>query len=53
ETLGEEGPPHDRVFTAAVLVDGREVARGRGTSKKRAEQEAAAQALAIIKRSGD
>lgn len=53
ETLGEEGPPHDRVFTAAVFVDGKEVARGRGTSKKRAEQEAAAQALHLIKRSGD
>ena len=53
ETLGEEGPPHERVFTSAVLVDGKEIARGRGTSKKRAEQEAAAQALALIKRSGD
>lgn len=53
ETIGEEGPPHDRVFTAAVLIDGREVARGRGTSKKRAEQEAARAALDRIKRSGE
>ena len=51
-TLGEEGPPHDRVFTAAVLVDGEEIAQGRGTSKKRAEQEAAAAALGLMKRSG-
>lgn len=53
ETVGEEGPPHDRVFTAAVLIDGREVARGAGKSKKRAEQQAAGAALEIIKRSGE
>ena len=53
ETVGEEGPPHDRVFTAAVLIEGREVARGSGKSKKRAEQEAAAAALNLIKRSGE
>ena len=53
ETVGEEGPPHDRVFTAAVLIGGKEVARGSGKSKKRAEQEAAAAALVLIKRSGE
>ena len=53
ETVGEEGPPHDRVFTAAVLIEGKEIARGRGTSKKRAEQEAARAALQMIKRSGE
>ena len=52
-TLGEEGPPHDRVFTAAVFVEGKEIAQGKGTSKKRAEQEAASAALSIIKRSGE
>ena len=53
ETLGEEGPPHDRVFTAAVLIDGKPTAKGRGTSKKRAEQEAAAAALNMMKGSGE
>ena len=53
ETIGEEGPPHQRVFTAAVLLSGREIARGSGTSKKRAEQEAARAALLSVKRSGD
>ncbi len=52
-TLEEEGPPHDRVFTAAVLIEGKRTATGKGTSKKRAEQEAAAQALKIIKGSGE
>ena len=53
QTVGEEGPPHERIFTAAVLIDGREIARGSGTSKKRAEQEAAGAALKIITRSGE
>ena len=53
ETLGEDGPPHDRVFTAAVLVNEKEIAQGKGTSKKRAEQEAAAAALKMIKGSGE
>ena len=53
QTVGEEGPPHERIFTAAVLIDGREIAQGSGTSKKRAEQEAARAALSIIMGSGD
>ena len=52
-TVGEEGPPHARVFTAAVLIDGREAAQGKGTSKKRAEQEAAKKALETITQAGE
>lgn len=52
-TVNEEGPPHDRTFIAAVLIDGKETARGAGKSKKRAEQEAARAALQIIKGSGE
>jgi ribonuclease-3 len=40
-----EGPPHDRTFTAAAVVDGVEAGRGVGRSKKDAEQQAAQQAL--------
>ncbi len=43
--LEAEGPPHDRRFTAAAIVDGEELGVGRGTSKKAAEQDAARQAL--------
>ena len=53
EIIGEDGPPHERVFTAAVYLEGVETARGRGTSKKRAEQEAAAAALNTLIRSGE
>jgi ribonuclease III len=44
--LEVEGPPHDRVFTAAALIAGAEAGRGTGRSKKDAEQAAAAEALA-------
>ena len=53
QTVGEEGPPHSRIFTAAVLIQGREAARGTGTSKKRAEQEAARAALKMMLGSGE
>jgi ribonuclease-3 len=43
--LDAVGPPHDRRFTCAVLVDGEELGVGSGRSKKAAEQEAAQQAL--------
>jgi ribonuclease-3 len=46
--LEVDGPPHDRTFTVAALVDGDEVGRGAGRSKKAAEQLAAEQALASI-----
>jgi ribonuclease III len=43
-----EGPPHDRRFTAAAMVDGEEEGIGRGKSKKDAEQEAAKLALSKL-----
>ena len=43
--LDVEGPPHDRRFTSAAVIDGDQVGVGVGSSKKAAEQEAARQAL--------
>jgi ribonuclease-3 len=43
-----EGPPHDRKFVCAALIDGKELGRGRGSTKKAAEQQAAAEALAAL-----
>lgn len=40
----EEGPPHDRTFYVKLLIGGKEVANGKGRSKKTAEQKAARQA---------
>jgi ribonuclease-3 len=42
------GPDHAKVFTAIVTVDGRELGSGMGSSKKKAEQEAARRALEIL-----
>lgn len=45
--LSETGPDHDKHFEVCVALNGKEVGRGEGRSKKRAEQEAAR--LAITK----
>ena len=45
EVTAETGPPHERTFEVAAIVDGQVVARGSGRSKKDAEQAAAAAAL--------
>jgi ribonuclease-3 len=46
--LSTEGPAHDRRFTCAAVVDGEELGRGEGRTKKDAEQDAARQALAKL-----
>jgi ribonuclease III len=43
--LASEGPAHERIFTAAALVNGVQAGVGQGGSKKDAEQEAAREAL--------
>ena len=45
KVLGYSGPPHNREFEIEACVDGEVLGHGFGTSKKRAEQEAAAEAL--------
>ena len=46
--VSDSGPAHARIFTVAVSVDGKEIGRGNGSSKKRAEQAAAKAALENI-----
>jgi ribonuclease-3 len=48
DVVDEEGPPHDRVFSVSATIGGVEVARGRGRSKKDAEQVAAQVALEAL-----
>src|SRR5690242_8807832 len=45
DVVGEEGPPHDRIFSISATIEGVEIGRGTGRSKKDAEQEAAQAAL--------
>ena len=46
--ISAEGPPHERAFTCAATIDGEELGRGEGRTKKAAEQEAAREALAKL-----
>jgi ribonuclease-3 len=47
--LKADGPPHERTFTVAALVEGEQLGVGSGRSKKDAEQGAAKEALAAIR----
>lgn len=44
----ESGPGHDKIFEIMVIVDGKELGKGQGKSKKSAEQEAAKVALKTL-----
>jgi ribonuclease-3 len=46
--LDVEGPAHERQFTSAAVIDGDEVGRGVGRTKKDAEQAAAREALGKV-----
>ncbi len=48
EVVAELGPPHDRTFEVTAVVEGQELGRGSGRSKKHAEQEAARAALEAL-----
>ncbi|NNC91509.1 MAG: ribonuclease III [Acidimicrobiia bacterium] len=45
--VSDEGPDHDKVFHAEVIVEGRVIGAGTGSSKKSAEQSAAEEALRV------
>ena len=47
--IQEEGPDHDKTFTAEVECDGKKLATGIGRSKKSAEMEAARKAIGLLK----
>ena len=47
-TVGEEGPPHKRVFTVEARLNGNIIGRGEGLSKRAAEQCAAKEALKLF-----
>ena len=48
ELTGESGPDHDKHFEVEVLLNGKAVGHGVGSSKKRAEQAAAEAAIEAL-----
>ncbi len=47
--LSESGPDHEKIFEVGVLIGNKEISTGKGHTKKSAEQEAAYQALLLLK----
>ena len=50
ELIGESGPDHDKEFRVQVSLNGTPIGSGVGRSKKRAEQDAAHNALDMLKK---
>ena len=48
DVVAVDGPPHERRFVCAAFIDGQQLGVGSGSTKKAAEQEAAAQALVAL-----
>ena len=49
ELIGETGPDHDKEFHVKAYLDGKEIGTGVGRTKKAAEQQAAYEALMMLK----
>lgn len=47
-TVGESGPAHDKTFYVEVRLNGNVIGRGKGSSKRKAEQSAAKEALSLF-----
>lgn len=48
QLVGESGPDHDKRFEVEVSLNGKVVGHGSGSSKKRAEQDAARDAMGVL-----
>jgi len=52
EVISEKGPDHSKIFEVNLLIAGRIIARGEGSSKRKAEMSAAREALKRIAAGG-
>ncbi len=48
EIIGERGPDHDKVFISQVKIDGQPAGKGKGKTKKEAEQMAAKETIKTL-----
>lgn len=53
ELLEESGPDHNKEFTVQALLNDKRVGFGRGRTKKAAEQQAAYEAILLLKKQGE
>ena len=53
ELTGEEGPEHDKQFLVEARLNGKTEGRGRGRSKKAAEQQAAYQVILMLRKKAE
>ncbi|HEX3220830.1 MAG TPA: ribonuclease III [Candidatus Limnocylindria bacterium] len=53
ELVSTTGPAHDQTFTVAAFLRGRRLATGSGSSRQRAEEQAARAALEVLLEPGD
>ena len=51
--IKEEGPDHDKVFVVEAYINGKPVSQGQGRTKKAAEQQAAYEAILMLRKQGD
>jgi dsRNA-specific ribonuclease len=52
QIVNEEGPDHNKIFTVTVDLFGRVIGKGKGSSKKKAEQFASKKACEILEKQG-
>lgn len=53
QLIKEEGPDHDKVFTVEAYINGNPVSQGKGRTKKAAEQQAAYEAILMLRKQED
>lgn len=52
EVVKEEGPDHDKKFTVALRINNKEIAQGTGSSKQKAEEDAAKASIEKLNNQG-
>lgn len=52
EVVKQEGPDHDKIFTVALKINNKQIAVGTGSSKQKAEEDAAKATVEILNKQG-
>ena len=53
EVTNEQGPDHDKQFTVAIKINDKVIGEGTGSSKQRAEEDAASKGITYLKNNPD